>query len=170
MARYKIISEAGAYMPVSSEIVRLELGADSHAARQYGVRSQVMKLFVENEEIDFDGIPGPHLEPLDEAARERMAAYWKAHPGATLDPTRSLPLGQDPMLRPTFEQAMLRQLERMTEEAAGPVAPPAAADNAKLDQVLEAIGKLTAALTANASTHSVGPNAGTTPAPARKGA
>jgi hypothetical protein len=168
MARYKVISESGAYMPVSPEIVRLELGADAHAARQYGVRSQVMKPFVENEEIEFDGIPGPHLEPLDEPARERIAAYWKAHPGATLDPARSLPLGQDPMLRPTFEQAMLRQLERMTEEAASsegrassamqPV-PAVPADSAKLDQVLEAIGKLTAALTANV-----------TPAPApRKG-
>lgn len=41
--------------------------------------------------IEFDGEPGPHLEPLNEAAREMMNAYFKAHPEATLTPLEQLP-------------------------------------------------------------------------------
>lgn len=143
MARYKVISEKGAYLPVGDEVVRLELGADSKAARAYGVRAQVCRLFEEGEELEFSGIPGPHLEPLDAEAKERMAAYWAKFPGATLDPTRSLPLGQDPMVRPTFDQAMLRVLERMEAEpetARVPVAPSAV--DGQIAALTEAVAKL----------------------------
>jgi hypothetical protein len=143
MPRYKVIAERGAYLPRSAEVVRLDLGADAQAARAYGVRAQVCELLPEGAEIDYAGEPGPHLEPLDEPAREAMAAYWKAHPNATLDPTRSLPLGQDPLLRPTFEQTMLRSLERMAAEAAAGTAPASAVD-AKLDALTDALAKLAA--------------------------
>ena len=43
-------------------------------------------------EIDFDGQPGPHMEPLDDEAREALAAYYEANPGATLDLIGSLPI------------------------------------------------------------------------------
>lgn len=151
MARYKVITEHGAYLPVSDEIVRLELGADQKASKTYGVKAQVMRLYAEGEELEFSGIPGPHLEPLDEEARQRSAVYWKAHPNATLDPTRSLPLGQDPLLRPTFESATLAMLERMAAEAAlgRPAAAPAApAPDPRIDALTDALTKLTALVTA----------------------
>jgi hypothetical protein len=148
-------------MAVSPEVVRLELGADQNAARTYGVRAQVMRLYAEGEEVEFDGIPGPHLEPLDEPAKLAMAAYWAANPGATLDPTRSLPLGQDPLLRPTFEQAMLRSLERLAADSTEPAARPAGAVDAKLDALTEQLSKLAGI---------VGQLAAPAAAPARKGA
>lgn len=147
MARYRVVSEKGAYMARSSEVVRLELGADAHASRMYGVRAQVCELLVEGTEIEFDGIPGPHLEPLDDAARAAMAAYVKKFPGATLDPTRHLPLGQDPLLQPTFEQAMLRSLERISAESEGQPARPSAADE-KLEKLIETVAALAAIVAA----------------------
>lgn len=147
MARYRVVAEKGAYMARSSEVVRLELGADAHASRIYGVRAQVCELLPEGSEVEFDGIPGPHLEPLDDEARLAMAAYIKKFPGATLDPTRRLPLGQDPLLQPTFEQAMLRSLERISAEADGQAVRPSVADE-KLDKLIETVAALAAVVAA----------------------
>jgi hypothetical protein len=100
--KFKVIAEKGAYMVRSPEVVRLELGADSNAAKAYGVKAMVYELLPEGAEIEGAHIAfGPHLEPLDEEASAAAAAYWLAHPGATLDPTRSLPLGRDPMVAAT---------------------------------------------------------------------
>jgi hypothetical protein len=141
MAKYRVISPSGAYMVRSPEIVRLELGADANAAKAYGVRSQVYELLAEGAEIEGDHIAfGPHLEALDESAQLTAAAYWKAKPGATLDPTRSLPLGQDPMLQPTFEQAMLRNLERIAADQSSVVRVQGS--DSKLDALTEAMTKL----------------------------
>jgi len=142
MAKYKIITENGAYMARDPTVVRLELGADSTAAKAYGVRAPVYELLAEGAEIEFDGIPGPHLQPLDDAAKERMAQYWKDRPNATLDPTRHLPLGRDPMVVATFEGTMLATLERMAAEGSDPRAHPAA-DTARLDALTEALTTLT---------------------------
>ena len=38
----------------------------------------------------FKGVPGPHMEPLDDEAKALRAAYDKAHPDATLDPVSKL--------------------------------------------------------------------------------
>jgi hypothetical protein len=142
--RFKIIAENGAYMARDPTIVRLELGADQAAARAYGVRAQINELLPFESEVSGSHVVfGPHLEPLDGEARAAADAYWAKHPGASLDPTRSLPLGRDPMVAATFESATLGMLERMAAEAAGqPVAPPAAATDAKLDALLDAMTKL----------------------------
>lgn len=42
--------------------------------------------------IEFDGEPGPHLEALNAPAEEMMAAYYKAHPDASLFPLERLPM------------------------------------------------------------------------------
>jgi hypothetical protein len=143
MARYRIISEAGAYLARSAEIGRLELGGgDSAGARAYNVRAPVCELLVQGTEVDMPAgfVPGPHLEPLDDAARADMAAYWKARPGASLDPTRSLPLGRDPLATQTLEGAVMAQLERLAADAVSKPAVPAS--DAKLDALLEAVTKM----------------------------
>ncbi|HXA22763.1 MAG TPA: hypothetical protein VNW90_10710 [Acetobacteraceae bacterium] len=142
--KYKIIAENGAYMARDPTIVRLELGADQAAARAYGVRAQINELLPFETEIEGDHIVfGPHLEPLDDPAKEKAAAYWKLRPNASLDPTRSLPLGRDPMVAATFETATLAMLERMAAEAAGkPVAPSAAPNDGRMDALTDAMTKL----------------------------
>jgi hypothetical protein len=147
--RYKIISENGAYLSRDPTIVRLELGADAAAARAYGVRAVVNELLPFETEIEGDHIVfGPHLEPLDDPAKEKAAAYWKLRPNASLDPTRSLPLGRDPMVAATFETATLAMLERMAAEAAGkPVAPPAPPNDGRMDALTDAMTKLAGIVT-----------------------
>ena len=175
--RFKVISEKGAYLTRSPDVVRLELGADSNAAKAYGVRAMVYELLPEGAEIEGDHLVfGPHLEPLDDAAKAAAAAYWKAHPNATLDPTRSLPLGRDPMVAATFESTTLAMLERMAAEAAGqPTSSPPASDP-RFDALADALVKLTALVTAMVPpTHSdtLGvrqPNAGPPPPSPRKAA
>jgi hypothetical protein len=145
MPRYKVIDERGCYLARDPTVVRLELGADANAARAYSVRAAIHEHILEGAEIDMpDGfVPGPHLLPLDDAAKKAMAQYLKDRPGATLDPTRSLPLGQDPMQPPSLEASVLRTLERMAEDAAGAsAAPSAGASDAKLDALVEQITRL----------------------------
>jgi hypothetical protein len=152
MARYRVISENGAYLPSSPEVVRLELGGgDSAGARAYGVRAPVFQLFKSGDEITVPAgfIPGPHLEPLDDEAHTAMAAYQKARPGATLDPTRQLPLGIDPLSVRTFEGAIMASLERMAAEAMAAPARPATDD--KIDKLIEAMAAQTAAFAALAA-------------------
>lgn len=151
MARYKIISENGAYLALDPTPVKIELGADSHAARAYNVKAPIFELVGEGAVIEYAGVPGPHMEPLDDEAKTAMAAYLKARPGASLDPTRSLPLGRDPMMVPTFETGMLSMLERMAAEAAGRDAPAPAASDAKLDVLIEQMTKLAGIVAAQAT-------------------
>jgi len=89
MARYKLLQQS--YIK-------------QHPAAQYP------QLLPEGSEIVYDGIPGPHMEPLDKEAEIAMAEYQKAHPGASLDPTRHLPNGIDPMAGKTVEQLVMGRL------------------------------------------------------------
>jgi hypothetical protein len=123
--RYRVADSKGAYMALNPEPQLLALGADHNAAAVYGIRAPVYQLFPQGREVEFSGVPGPHLEPLNDAAREAMAAYWKAHPGATLDPTRTMPLGQDPLGGRSVEQLVSGLLERMDSQAPAGVAPGA---------------------------------------------
>jgi hypothetical protein len=143
MAKYRITSEHGAYLPTSTEKTLLELGESSSAgARAYGVRAVPHQLFKQGDVVDMADsfVPGPHLEPLDEPARDAMAAYEKKHPLSSLDPTRSLPLGRDPMMPLTFEQRMMAQMEGMMAEAQS--RPPTTPSDPKLDALLEAVTAL----------------------------
>jgi len=115
--RYRVIDEKGAYLPRSPEPQLLQLGADHQAARIYGIRAPVCELLSAGAEIEYLGVPGPHLEPLNDEARAAMAAYWEAHPNASLDPTRHLPLGRDPIGGRTVEQLVSGLLEAMDREA-----------------------------------------------------
>jgi hypothetical protein len=161
MARYKVIVEAGAYIARDPTVVRLDLGADSQAARAYNVRAPVYELLPEGTEFESDMVPGPHLQPLDDEARARMAQYWKDRPGATLDPTRHLPLGKDPMVVATFESTMLATLERMAA-ASEPKAAETPVDSARLDVLTDALTRLTELVAAIAAPKP--------PTPARKAA
>jgi len=68
------------------------------------------QLLPEGSEIVYDGTPGPHMEPVDKEAETAMAEYQKERPGATLDPTRHLPNGIDPMAGKTVEQLVMGRL------------------------------------------------------------
>jgi hypothetical protein len=114
--KYRIIDEKGAYMPRSPEVQLLQLGADHQAARVYGIRAAICELLPMDTEIEFDGIPGPHLKPLNDEAQRRLDEYWAKHPNATLDPTRHLPLGQDPMGGRSIEQLVTGLPEAMDRE------------------------------------------------------
>jgi hypothetical protein len=124
-ARYRVIDTKGAYMARDPVPQLLQLGADHSAAAVYGIRAPVFELIRLGGELDFAGEPGPHLEPLNEEAREAMETYWAAHPGATLDPTRRMPLGQDPMGGKTTEQLVMGLLNAM-DRGMGNAVPPAA--------------------------------------------
>lgn len=51
--------------------------------------------------IDYDGEPGPHMSPLNEAADAMMAAYYKAKPEASINPVQQLPIVEGAALHPT---------------------------------------------------------------------
>lgn len=112
-ARYRVTDPKGAYMARDPEPRLLSLGADHNAAAVYGIRAPVFELLRQGAEIDFDGIPGPHLEALNDEAKTRLAKYWEDYPGATLDPTRKMPLGQDPMGGKSIEQLVTGLLNAM---------------------------------------------------------
>jgi hypothetical protein len=168
VARYRILSESGAYLPRDPEAVRLDLGSTG-AAKAYMVRAPVFELLAQGTEIDMadDFVPGPHLQPLDAAAETAMAAYNKARPGATLDPTRSLPLGRDPMAARSLDQMVMDQLERMSADVTGK--PPAA--DARLEALTEALTRLTGLVSHLAQPAAAQPAAAQPAAaqPARKG-
>ena len=52
--------------------------------------------------IEFDGEPGPHMEPRNDAAKSMMERYYKAHPDATLNIADALPLTEGAAARPTL--------------------------------------------------------------------
>lgn len=45
--------------------------------------------YAEGTIVNFTGVPGPHMEPLDDDARKALAAYYKKNPDATLNPLGS---------------------------------------------------------------------------------
>jgi hypothetical protein len=117
--RYRVTDEKGAYLPLDPNPQLLQLGADHNAAAVYGIRAPIYTLLRKGAEIDFDGVPGPHLEPLNDEARAKTDKYWAENPGATLDPTRRMPLGQDPMGGKSIEQLVTGLLNAMDK---GPAA------------------------------------------------
>lgn len=58
-------------------------------------------LIPEGKLIEFDGEPGPHLEPQNEAAKAMMEAYYKAKPEANINPVQALPLTVGAAANPT---------------------------------------------------------------------
>lgn len=64
--------------------------------------------------IDHDGVPGPHMEPMDDAARAALDAYYASNPGVTLDPTRklSVSVADDPNGK-NISDVVQHQLDRM---------------------------------------------------------
>ena len=137
MARYRISDAKGAYMPRSPELKVLALGTEYQDAMVMAIRAPVFEMLPQGTEIEWPGVPGPHLEPLNDAAREAMAAYKAKGPGS-MDPTRHFPGGQDPMGGPSVQQSVERLLDGMEREAsdralarqaserlAGPAAAPA---------------------------------------------
>lgn len=55
--------------------------------------------------IDYDGEPGPHLQPMNESAVAMMTAYYKAKPEASINPVAALPITPGAALQPTFSIA-----------------------------------------------------------------
>jgi hypothetical protein len=123
--RYRIIDAKGAYMPRSPELHVLALGTEHQDAAVYNIRAPVYEHLKQGTDVEFIGTPGPHLEPLNEEASEAIKAYWVKFPNASLDPTRSMPNGQDPMGGRTVEQLVNGLLEAMdqTAQAAAAAAP-----------------------------------------------
>jgi hypothetical protein len=52
--------------------------------------------------IEYDGEPGSHLEPLNDAARKMMDAYYKAKPEARISPMDALPITEGANPKPQF--------------------------------------------------------------------
>lgn len=149
MPKYRVIDVKGAYMARDVEPVLLSLGADHTAAAVYNIRAPVYQLVMLGEEIETDQPPGPHLEPLNAEARERLDAYWANNPNATLDPTRRMPLGQDPMGGRTIEQLVSSLLDGMDRDAAaraGGVGAQPGADGAGLAAAVQALAEGQAAM------------------------
>jgi hypothetical protein len=68
--------------------------------------------------VEYDGEPGPHLEPLNQAAREMLYKYYKAKPGASLQPTEALAMTVDGKpLPPVTPGAAVRPTVNITGEA-----------------------------------------------------
>lgn len=143
--RFRILNEAGAYLCLDPTPVKLDLGGGDIASRNaYNVTAPVYQVVPMGAEIEGRHIAfGPHMLPLDAEAEAAAEAYFKAKPGASLDPTRSLPLGRDPFAAATYEHQTLAVLERMAADAASRPAPAAASD-AKIDAMAEAITTMAA--------------------------
>jgi hypothetical protein len=141
---FKVVSERGCYMPRRpSEITFLELSDDRALSKAFAIRAPICELIKKDEvvEVAADFVPGPHLEPMDPEAEAAMRQYWRAYPGASLDPTRSLPLTGG------FDDLIQGQLNRILAEAGGPQRPTdeLAGLRQQMAEMAEAIAKLTAA-------------------------
>lgn len=55
--------------------------------------------------IEYDGEPGPHLQPMNAPAEAMMAAYYKAKPEASINPVAALPITPGAAVMPTFSVA-----------------------------------------------------------------
>jgi hypothetical protein len=105
---------------------RYRLSAKSHLPKQPGGEPELLEI---GAEVYFAGLPGPHMEPLDEAAR---AAKARAPTGQVMDFTRHIPLttpGEDDVQMERLGVVIAKALA----EALAPLlarlvpAPPAAA-------------------------------------------
>jgi hypothetical protein len=105
--------------------------------------AQMPEYLGEGVEIASNETPGPHWEPVNATAKVAVDAYRKARPNATLDPTRHLPNGIDPMAGHTLETALLGALRRVESDG-----PAASATDSKIDKLSDQIGSLVAALSA----------------------
>jgi hypothetical protein len=109
--KFRVIDEKGCYLARDPKPVRLELGADTAAAKAYSVTAPVYELLPEGAEIEGAHIAyGPHLEPLDEEAVEARRQYFRAGHGSTR-PTDHLPVTGG------FGDAVQGQLNRLLAEA-----------------------------------------------------
>jgi hypothetical protein len=116
--KFRVIAEGGAYMSRSAEVALLEMGNDRALAKAFNIRGPLNELLPQGTEVEGIHIQaGPHLEAIDAEAEQAMAAYWRQHPGASLDPTRSLPLTGG------FDSAVQGQLNRLLFEATTTVPP-----------------------------------------------
>lgn len=146
--RYLVIDTNGAYMPRDPTVKLLELGSDRKSSEVYGIHSPVFDRLAQGDEIDFDGVPGPHLKPLNEAARERMEAYWVANPGADLDPTRRVKGGVDGMGGRSLEQLVGSLLDGMERDAERSAPAKASSNDLLLRQLVEGQAAMQQAMTA----------------------
>ena len=105
-------------------------------------QSPVPLLLEEGDEVDLPEAPGPYVDPLDEQAAKLLAAYHEARPGATMDPTRRLPGGVDPIAGQPFEQQVMTELRRREVDSAA----SASATDSKIDRLTDLVGGLVAAL------------------------
>jgi hypothetical protein len=153
LPRYRVTDAKGAYMPRSEEVELLQLGADHNAAKVYGIRSKVYELLKQGDELEFSGTPGPHLEPLNDEAREAMRAYWAANPGATLDPTRTLGLTGGSSI--DLSGTLMIQLDRMLRDASDARPVPALRDDTELTALRAQVAELSAQVAALVKANSV---------------
>lgn len=109
--------------------------------------SQTMPLLLqEGAEIVYAGLPGPHMQPMNEQAHAKKAEFAAKYPTATLDPTRNLPNGIDPLAGHTLETALISMMRKI--EAEGQPAAATAAESSEIKQLTVQIGALVAALQA----------------------
>lgn len=116
-ARWRVSDEKGCYAPRDPTPVLLAMGENLASIQVYNIRAPQCELLPFGTEFESDAIVGPHLEPLNDEAKEKIAAYWFKNPGATLDPTRKMPLGQDPMGGRSIEQLVTSLLDGMERDA-----------------------------------------------------
>jgi hypothetical protein len=149
--KYRVIDPKGCYIARDPTPVRLELGADAAASKVYGVRAPVSELVGEGEVIEGAHLlPGPHLEPLDDEAADAMRQYRRLNPGATLDPTNTLPTfggGLDDLVG--------HQLDRLLREASGPRPDEVTALRAELAEMRLAMAAMVASQAAPAARRAV---------------
>jgi len=72
---------------------RYRLLRKSYVAPVPGAECQVLD---EGAEIVFDGTPGAHMEPLDDAARANVERAGVTRDLSALDPVEQLPVGGNP--------------------------------------------------------------------------
>lgn len=113
--RYRIADEKGAYMARDPTPVVLAMGENLQSMQVYNIRATLCELLQFGEEVTFDGVPGPHLEPLNDSAREKMREYWTLFPNSTLDPTRTLGVTGGNSI--SISETLSRQMNRLLDDA-----------------------------------------------------
>jgi hypothetical protein len=121
----------------------------------------ISELIFEGQEVEYNGVPGPHMQPLDDAAKQALADYYAVNPNVTLDPTRklSVSISDDPNAK-SLDKAVLNQLDRIFSQASKQPAGPSPEVAELRGQVESLAGQVAALVAALASQH--------TPAPAGK--
>lgn len=82
--------------------------------------------------IHDDFIPGPHLDPLDEAAQAAMDKYFKDNPEASLHPIEQLPVTFAPENVETSQVEPTGEVELGLAGAAVTKAQPGLTDGGKV--------------------------------------